>query len=106
MGKASRTSKSPRVGDLAALARVMVQITPSDDAVRRKRKLVAAFCRLVGEQVLGGHAAAPTDGRGLAPRVRETLECLLAGDSEKQIAARMGLSPHTVHVYVKRLYRH
>jgi DNA-binding CsgD family transcriptional regulator len=38
--------------------------------------------------------------------VREALACLLEGDGEKQAAARMGLSPETVHQYVKALYRH
>jgi DNA-binding CsgD family transcriptional regulator len=42
----------------------------------------------------------------LAPRVRETLSCLLEGDGEKQAASRMGLSRETVHQYVKALYRH
>jgi DNA-binding CsgD family transcriptional regulator len=41
----------------------------------------------------------------LSPRERQTLECLLSGDSEKQIAAKIGLSPHTVHIYVKAIYR-
>jgi DNA-binding CsgD family transcriptional regulator len=36
--------------------------------------------------------------------MRQTLERLLAGDSEKEIAARFGRSKHTVHVYVKKLY--
>jgi hypothetical protein len=35
----------------------------------------------------------------------QTLQYLLAGDSEKQIANRLRLSQHTVHVYVKALYR-
>jgi DNA-binding CsgD family transcriptional regulator len=42
---------------------------------------------------------------GLSPRDRETLEHLLDGASEKQIAARIGRSPHTVHTRVKRIYR-
>jgi DNA-binding NarL/FixJ family response regulator len=84
------------------MARVLVKITPADEPVRRKRKLVAEFCRLVGEQL--GKPALP--GEGLAPRLRQTLQRLLAGDSEKQIAAHLGVSPHTVHVYVKSLYRH
>jgi DNA-binding CsgD family transcriptional regulator len=42
----------------------------------------------------------------LPPRVRETLQCLQEGDSEKQAAARMGLSVPTVHQYVTALYRH
>jgi DNA-binding CsgD family transcriptional regulator len=42
----------------------------------------------------------------LTPRLRQTLERLRAGDSEKQVAARLGLSRHTVHNYVKDLHRH
>ena len=42
---------------------------------------------------------------GLTERERQTLDRLLAGDSEKEAAAALGLSPHTVHVYVKALYR-
>jgi DNA-binding NarL/FixJ family response regulator len=41
----------------------------------------------------------------LSPRMRQTLQHLLVGDSEKQIAHQLGLSRHTVHVYVKALYR-
>ncbi|HZZ41625.1 MAG TPA: helix-turn-helix transcriptional regulator [Tepidisphaeraceae bacterium] len=41
----------------------------------------------------------------LTPRQQECLGCLLAGRSEKQIAADMNLSPHTVHVHVKAVYR-
>jgi DNA-binding CsgD family transcriptional regulator len=42
----------------------------------------------------------------LAPRQRQTLTCLLEGDSEKQVAARLALSIATVHEYVTSLYRH
>src|SRR5438046_315197 len=42
----------------------------------------------------------------LSPRLRETLECLLCGSSEKAIAKQLTLSPHTVHGYVKLIYRH
>ncbi len=41
----------------------------------------------------------------LTPRERATLACLLAGASEKEAAARLGLSIHTVHQYVKCLYK-
>lgn len=44
--------------------------------------------------------------RGLPPRLCETLRGLARGCSEKQLAAEVGLSPHTVHDYVKALYRH
>ena len=36
----------------------------------------------------------------------ETLQLLLAGDSEKEVAAKLNLSIHTVHDYVKTLYTH
>jgi DNA-binding CsgD family transcriptional regulator len=38
-------------------------------------------------------------------RLRPVLQRLLAGDAEKQVALKLGLSPHTVHEYTKMLYR-
>jgi DNA-binding CsgD family transcriptional regulator len=43
---------------------------------------------------------------GLAPRPREALVHLLAGESKKGIAAKMGISEHTVNDYLKEIYRH
>jgi DNA-binding CsgD family transcriptional regulator len=42
----------------------------------------------------------------LPPRLRQTLEFLLAGETERQVAQKMSLSVHTVHDYVKALYTH
>lgn len=52
-------------------------------------------------------APAPADPQvaRLAPRVKRVLDLLLAGDGEKQVATKLGLSRHTVHQYVKMLYR-
>jgi DNA-binding CsgD family transcriptional regulator len=49
----------------------------------------------------------PTAARAeeLTPRLRVTLGWLLRGASEKEIACHLGLSVHTVHQYVKSLYR-
>jgi DNA-binding CsgD family transcriptional regulator len=41
----------------------------------------------------------------LAPRVREVLDILMTGASDKEIAHRMRLSTHTVRQYVKMIYR-
>jgi DNA-binding CsgD family transcriptional regulator len=41
----------------------------------------------------------------LSPRLRQTMELLLDGLSEKQIAGRLQLSEYTVHEYVQKLYR-
>jgi DNA-binding CsgD family transcriptional regulator len=49
---------------------------------------------------------AAEDAAGLAPRARATLAHLLVGLTEKQVAERLQVSRHTVHVYVKRIYRH
>jgi len=40
----------------------------------------------------------------LQPRLKKVMMLLLEGDSEKQVAFKLGLSPHTVHEYVKDLY--
>ena len=42
----------------------------------------------------------------LPRRQRQTLEYLLQGMSEKQVARKLGISRHTVHVYVDALYKH
>jgi DNA-binding CsgD family transcriptional regulator len=72
------------------------------------------WCRLIhtfhGELVplLGTALATTTDPSpsDLSPRLQTVLASLLEGDSEKQVAARLGLSPYTVHEYVKRVYDH
>lgn len=41
----------------------------------------------------------------LPPRLQQTLHELLAGKSEKEIAAKLELSRHTIHNYVKALHQ-
>jgi DNA-binding CsgD family transcriptional regulator len=83
----------------------------------RQRRLLADVCRLIGAHLDGAEGKLPVsvyasfarpaagDGKELSPRLRQTLQSLLAGDSEKQAAAKLGVSQNTVHVYVKQLYR-
>ena len=47
-------------------------------------------------------AADPT--ADLAPRLQQTLALLRDGCSEKEVSAKLGISPHTVHNYVKALH--
>jgi DNA-binding NarL/FixJ family response regulator len=42
----------------------------------------------------------------LPPRLQQVLRCLLEGDSNKQVARRLGLSRDTVKEYVGRIFRH
>jgi DNA-binding CsgD family transcriptional regulator len=58
---------------------------------------------LIGRSLVS--AAEPSPEK-LSPRLRQTLACLLQGDSEKQVAHRLGLSHPTIHQYVTALYRH
>jgi DNA-binding CsgD family transcriptional regulator len=82
--------------------------TGEPDFSERQRRLLHLFHAELG-RLIGPVLVSPTDPYSptrLPPRVQETLSCLLEGDSEKQAAARMGLSVPTVHQYVTALYRH
>jgi DNA-binding CsgD family transcriptional regulator len=104
-----------RMGDMSALVRTArsMTIAANGEGVDRRRRLVAMFCTMLGEQALNGDAknapASPTPaispGEPLSRRERQTLELLLAGNADKQIAAQLEISRHTVHVYVKSLYK-
>lgn len=47
----------------------------------------------------------PFLSRPLSPRLRETLDLLLKGKIEKEIAQDLGLEPVSVHKYITLLYR-
>jgi DNA-binding CsgD family transcriptional regulator len=57
---------------------------------------------LIGRALVSALEPSP---RRLPPRLGQTLACLLEGDSEKQVAARLTLSHATTHQYVTALYR-
>jgi DNA-binding NarL/FixJ family response regulator len=42
---------------------------------------------------------------GLSPRECGIVRAVFDGNSEKDTAERLGLSPHTVHTYLWRIYR-
>jgi DNA-binding CsgD family transcriptional regulator len=67
----------------------------------RERLLV----QLVQEELSRDFQASVEPLRRLSPRQRQVLELLRRGLAEKQVAAELGVSPHTVHDYVKALYR-
>jgi hypothetical protein len=117
-----------RTGDLAAMLRVMRPLNlEMPDPVAGRRRLLADLCRFIGVKVgtvspesLGlppdpPPAKADTPDRIIPPapgtrlevagRLQQTLRHLLDGDSEKQVARKLDLSQHTVHGYVKTLYR-
>jgi len=86
---------------------------PDDAKAGDQRELLADFCRVWSKRHGGAAkqspAESPQTGESnkihLGPRLTQTLDLLLAGDAEKQIARKLGLSPHTIHDYVKAVYR-
>jgi DNA-binding CsgD family transcriptional regulator len=81
-------------------------------ATEAQRRTLFAYCHIV----LHARADVPAPGgpwmpartapqSRMTPRMHQTLKQLLEGASEKQIAGRLQISRHTVHVYVKKLYR-
>lgn len=77
------------------------------DFSQREQQVVDFFHAEVGP-LIGRSLVSETEPHPekLSPRLRQTLACLLDGDSEKQVAARLHLSRTTVHQYVGALYRH
>jgi DNA-binding CsgD family transcriptional regulator/pimeloyl-ACP methyl ester carboxylesterase len=70
--------------------------------------LVGFFCdgiepAEVPQAGAGGRSMAPSDA--LSPRELEVLRLVAAGESNSQIARRLGLSTHTVERHVANLYR-
>src|SRR5213595_2260676 len=101
----ARRNKQPRLADMSAMVRVMASSNLQDQALDEKRALLARMCKVIGEQV-GASNGKRLKHNDLPPRVAQTLQCLLSGQSEKEVARELGLSPHTIHVYVKTLHKH
>jgi DNA-binding CsgD family transcriptional regulator len=67
------------------------------------RYLGTELSPLIGGPLAGFREIRPSD---LPTRQRQVLACVLEGDSDKQIAKRLTLSPYTVNQYMKLIYRH
>jgi DNA-binding CsgD family transcriptional regulator len=75
-------------------------------SVRHRR--LARFAHLVLLRVLLARRRDPaesTDLGELSPRLRQTLDLIVAGDAIKHIAMKLGISHHTVNDYLKILYK-
>ena len=108
-------SHGGRIGDVKALMKVSAQIlsqpaeNPSPESLAARRQLLAEFCKIqakrLGKPAMPVLLAGPKHLASLSPRLKQTLQHLLLGDGEKQIAAKLNISPHTVHVNVKELHK-
>lgn len=110
-------SQGGRVGDVKAFVNISAQLlprgaaAPTPEVLAAHRQLFAEFCKLQAKRVgkiIPPPPACPPARRlpALSPRLKQTLEHLLLGNGEKQIAAKLKISPHTVHTYVKELHKH
>lgn len=73
----------------------------------REKAIVAEGYALLAPLVGGALARfAEPSPAALSPRLRQVLRCILEGDGDKQIAARLTISPHTVNQYVKAIFQH
>ena len=91
-------------GAISAIA--LVRASGERDFSPRERQVLDFFHEelgpLIGRSLVSVLEPSP---ERLSPRLRQTLGCLLEGDSEKQVAARLNLSHATTHQYVTALYR-
>jgi DNA-binding CsgD family transcriptional regulator len=67
------------------------------------QEVIAMVTPLLGGPLARFDDPAPTD---LAPLARQVLRYFLEGDTDKQVAARLGLTRHTVNWYAKVVFRH
>jgi DNA-binding NarL/FixJ family response regulator len=94
-----------REGNVQSMLRMLRPLVGRDDA-QSNRRFIARWFQLIGDEYgYGSHTRRHAEIEQLPPRQQQTLKHLLTGDSEKQIAAKLSVSRHTVHVYVKDLYR-
>lgn len=98
-------SVNPHSGHLVTLwtAQDRTDPVPGERAKSVMTLLNATVAPLVGVEL---SARRQGGVRGLSPRLRQVLKCILAGESEKQVAETLQLTRHTVHQYVGMLYRH
>jgi len=96
-----------QISDAGAISAITLRRARGEqDFSQREQQLLHFFhgevSRLIGYSLVSAVEPSPEN---LSPRLHQTLACLLEGDSEKQVAARLGLSQATTHQYVTALYR-
>ena len=96
-------SPNPRTGSVIVL--VANQDTADAPPTLRGKAILTLLSQRIAPMVGTTLATGRQRGlHGLSPRVRQTLDGLLAGGSEKEIAAQMGISRSTLHEYVGSIY--
>ena len=85
----------------------LLRTVGAGDFTPRQKAMVAEAHALIAPMVGGALARfAEPSPADLPPQTRRVLACLLDGDSDKQIAARLGIAPSTVNGHAKRIFAH
>ena len=103
-GLDDRIASSLRLPDESLQVIVLHRSAADGKYSRREQRLVHLFHQELAP-LLGRQLVLPGRQEELPFRLQQVLACLLQGDSEKQIARRLGISRHTVNRHVQRLYR-
>jgi DNA-binding CsgD family transcriptional regulator len=96
-----------QIDSAGAMGAIVLHRAPRErEFSARDRGLLSFFHAELGP-LMGRMLTSASEPRmeSLPPRLRQTLACLMEGDSEKQAASRLGLSVATTHEYVTALYR-
>ena len=84
---------------------VGLQRSPGDPEFSERERAMVHFLHTHAPHVYDAPAPKPTEVESLAPRLQPVFRCLLQGASEKEVAAKLKLSRHTVHRYTQTIYR-
>jgi DNA-binding CsgD family transcriptional regulator len=88
-----------------AVQQSLSPIAPYVAKLPGKQLSIRCIRREEGESLILEERAAAVSTPQLSPRLEQVLAQLRGGGSEKEIAARLGLSRSTIHEYVKAIYR-
>lgn len=104
-GKIMSLSALPDSGELSHL--LTLKRPPGERAFEPREIRLLHLFHHEFNAALGTKLVSPSPATtdALPPRLRQVLGCLMEGDSEQQVARRLGISVHTVHEHVKRLHR-
>jgi DNA-binding NarL/FixJ family response regulator len=89
----------------AQIERLLIRRQQLRESVDRIDEILARLSAALNQGLETSAAIAAIQHVKLTPRQRQTLRHLLFGQSEKTIARQMRLSPATVHIYTKAIYR-
>jgi DNA-binding CsgD family transcriptional regulator len=84
---------------------VGLQRCPGDPEFSEREKAMVHLLHSSAPHVYSATAPSQLELESLAPRLKPVLRYLLQGDAEKEVAAKLKLSQHTVHRYTQTIYR-